>query len=156
MGSQLAPEAAQSPAAVVDSASIPLVEMTFSALSTSSRLTVLQARVLLAIHEHGSTNLQDLAVQLGVSTSSASRVVDRLVVAGLLSRGSAPHSRREIALSLTARGGRVLEGFHARRRKAIHAVLTELSEQDQDALVSGLQAFTLAASGVSRNPHVTG
>lgn len=135
-----------SEAEIVDLASIALVEMTFSALSSFSRLTVLQARVLLAIHQHGSTNLQDLSIQLGVSTSSASRVVDRLVVAGLLSRVSAAHSRREIALTLTRRGDQVLADFHRRRRSAIQAVLSQLSQAEQTALVAGLEAFARAAA----------
>jgi DNA-binding MarR family transcriptional regulator len=136
---------ASSDAEIVDLASVALVEMTFAALSESSRLTVLQTRVLLNIHEHGSTNLQDLSVRLGVSTSSASRVVDRLVLAGLLSRVSAAHSRREIALTLTPRGDQVLAEFHERRRSAIEAALNQLSEGEQTALVAGLEAFARAA-----------
>jgi DNA-binding MarR family transcriptional regulator len=133
-------------AEIIDLASIALVEMTFAALSQSSRLTVLQTRVLLTIHQHGSTNLQDLSTRLAVSTSSASRVVDRLVLAGLLSRVSAPHSRREIALTLTSRGNQVLAEFHDRRRAAIEAAMNRLSPAERTALVAGLEAFAREAA----------
>jgi DNA-binding MarR family transcriptional regulator len=134
-------------AASVDEASIPLVEMTVAALSATSQLTVLQVRVLLAIDQHGSTNLQDLADRLAISPSSASRLVDRLVDARLLHRGPAVHSRREITLSLTSHGGKVLRTFRRLRQEAIQGVLAQMPPEDQSSLVRGLESFSRVASG---------
>jgi DNA-binding MarR family transcriptional regulator len=133
-------------AASVDEASIPLVEMTIAALSATSQLTVLQVRVLLTVDQHGATNLQDLADQLRISAPSASRLVDRLVDAQLLTRGPAAHSRREITLSLTAHGSRVLRDFRRLRQEAIQQVLVQMPPDDQSSLVRGLESFALAAS----------
>jgi DNA-binding MarR family transcriptional regulator len=135
-------------AATVDEASIGLVEMTVAALSATSQLTVLQVRVLLAIDQHGPTNLQDLADRLRISAPSASRLIDRLVDARLLRRGRAVHSRREITLSLTAHGSRVLRTFRQLRQEAIQEVLTRMPPEDQLSLVRGLESFSRVASQV--------
>jgi DNA-binding MarR family transcriptional regulator len=128
-------------AASVDAASIALVELTVAALA-ASHLTVLQVRVLLAIDQHGDTNLQDLADRLGVSASSASRLVDRLVDARLVRRGPAIHSRREIRLSLTSKGSKVLAVFRRLRQEAIEKVLEQMPTKDQLSLIRGLESFS--------------
>jgi DNA-binding MarR family transcriptional regulator len=120
--------------------------MTVAALSATSPLTVLQVRVLLTIDQHGATNLQDLADRLAISAPSASRLVDRLVEADFLSRGPAAHSRREITLSLTPHGTRVLRDFRRLRQEAIEEVLVQMPPEDQSLLVRGLESFSRAAS----------
>jgi len=134
------------PAASVDAGSIPLLELTVAALSATSQLTVLQVRVLLSVDQHGATKLQDLAERLGISAPSASRLVDRLVDAQFLSRGPAAHSRREITLSLTSHGSRVLRTFRRLRQEAIEEILAQMAPEDQSSLVRGLESFSRAAS----------
>lgn len=136
-------------AASVDASSIPLVEMTVAALSATSQLTVLQVRVLLAIDQHGAMNLQDLADCLRISAPSASRLVDRLVDAQMLSRGTAVHSRREIRLSLTAHGRKVLRSFRKIRQGAIEEVLGRMPREDQSSLVRGLESFSEVAARIA-------
>jgi DNA-binding MarR family transcriptional regulator len=138
-------------ATTVDEASIPLVEMTVAALSATSQLTVLQVRVLLAIDQHGPTNLQDLAERLLISSPSASRLIDRLVDGRLLTRGPAVHSRREITVSLTSHGSEVLRTFRRLRQEAIEEVLIQMPPDDQMSLVRGLESFSRVAA--QRGPY---
>lgn len=131
-----------SDAAVIEGASLALAEMTIAALSSSpGGLSALQMRVLLAVERHGPLNLSAMARRLDVSVPSASRLVDRLVDAGLLTRGVAAHSRREVALTVSPKGRRSLTALRRRREAAINKVLGKMSDQDRSALLVGLRAF---------------
>jgi DNA-binding MarR family transcriptional regulator len=56
-------------------------------------------------------NLVGLADAMGISVSTASRMVDRLVAARWVRRVPSPSNRREVAVSLTAGGHRILEHY---------------------------------------------
>lgn len=129
----------------VEEASLALVEMTLSALAVGRGLSPLQMRLLVAVDRHGPLNLSALAARLDQSVPSASRLVDRLVDAGLVRRGPARHSRREVALSLTPGGRRALDRLRGARRAAIARVLVGMSASERKALVTGLRAFAVAA-----------
>jgi DNA-binding MarR family transcriptional regulator len=132
-------------AGAVEVASLALVEMTMTALAASGNLSPLQMRLLLVVDRHAPLNLSALARHLDQSIPSASRLVDRLVESGLVRRGAAPHSRREVALTLTAKGRRALGRLREIRQRAIADVLARMTATDREALVSGLTAFAAAA-----------
>lgn len=134
-------------AGTVEEASLALVEMTLAALAAVEGISSLQLRMLLLVDRHPHSNLSSVAARMEMSVPSASRLVDRLVEAGLLDRRDAPHSRREVALSLTARGTRALADLRRSRRQAITAVLDTMSDEQRRALVGGLTAFASAAAG---------
>jgi DNA-binding MarR family transcriptional regulator len=129
----------------VEEASLALVEMTLAALSAVEGISSLQLRMLLLVDRHPHSNLSSVATRMEMSVPSASRLVDRLVEAGLLDRRDAPHSRREVALSLTARGNRALADLRRARRQAIGTVLESMSDDERRALVAGLTAFATVA-----------
>lgn len=132
-------------AATIEMLSLPLAEMTITALSAGAGLSALQMRVLLAVDRSTHINLAALADALEVSRPSASRVVDRLVEADLLDRAVAPHDRREIRLTVTRRGRAAIGQLRRRRRNAISAVLTKMTPPERDALAIGITAFARAA-----------
>jgi len=115
------------------------------ALAGTRDLSLLQMRLLLVVDRHAPLNLSALAERLDQSIPSASRLVDRLVDAGLVRRMPAPHSRREIALTLTGKGSRALSRLRQIRERAIADVLSRMTPADRLALVSGLTAFATAA-----------
>ena len=137
--------AASAGAAAVEDASLALVEMTLSGLANAKGVSTLQLRTMLVVDRHSPLNLSTLAEHLDLSVPSASRLVDRMVEAGLVQRSTAEHSRREVALGLTLRGRRALDGLRRDRREAIAAVLKLMAARDRDALVAGLAAFASAA-----------
>lgn len=132
-------------AATVEDSSLALVEMTLAGLAAASGVSVLQLRVLLVADRHAPLNLSALAERLDVSAPSASRLVDRMVEAGLISRAVSPRSRRELSLTLTTRGRRALAQLRRTRRQAIDRVLSAMSPADRAALVAGMSAFAEAA-----------
>ena len=99
----------------------------------------------MVIGHHGSLNLNQLADELGVIPSSASRLCDRLVAAGFLDRKVSEQNRREVVLTLRPEGQRLLETIEHDRRDALGDVLNGMRPGGRKALLSGLEAFTEVA-----------
>ncbi|MCU1677322.1 MAG: transcriptional regulator [Frankiales bacterium] len=106
-----------------------------------------QLRALLYISRAGTTNLTQLAESLGAMLSSASRLCERLVAAGLVQRTASAANRRELTLSLSSDGARLLERLEAKRRDDIAGILDRMPAAARSALLSGLEAFSVAAEG---------
>jgi DNA-binding MarR family transcriptional regulator len=110
-----------------------------------ARVSAPQVRALRAIDQHGPLNLNQLADKLGVLPSSASRLCDRLVAAGLIAREFSVNSRREITLTLHPAGSQLLAALQAARRTEIAAVLNGMTPTGARALLRGLREFAAAA-----------
>ena len=74
----------------------------------SDVVTPQQLRVLVLAAGQPGLNLSAVAADLDVHPSNASRVVDRLVDAGLLVRAEAPDDRRHVRLALSPSGRTLL------------------------------------------------
>jgi DNA-binding MarR family transcriptional regulator len=78
-------------------------------------LTGAQADALVVIGQAGPLSLQELGELLIAEAGHPSRLVDRLVEAGLVDRRAADEDRRRIVLSLTAAGRRQVKRIQAAR-----------------------------------------
>ncbi|ELS51304.1 putative transcriptional regulator [Streptomyces viridochromogenes Tue57] len=107
-------------------------------------VTLPQFRMLVVLSTQGATNLVALAELLQVAPSTAMRMVDRLIAAGLADRQINPDNRRETLLQLTADGRRMVEDVTARRRAEIAAIVERLAPTQRAALVDALTAFNEA------------
>lgn len=134
-------EGRRSLAARVEVAARALLSIsTRASMELPDSVSMTQLRALGAVDEHGPCTLNIFADALMVSTSSASRLVDRLTAAGLLDRQPSPTSRREVRLQITPRGRRLLHQ-HTLARQALFAdVLRGMPARDVRALLRGLQA----------------
>lgn len=115
-----------------------------SLASCEDRVTLPQFRLLVVLSSHGSAKLVQLAEQLAVNPSTAMRMVDRLVAAGLVDRRTNPVNRRETVLSLTEDGGELVADVTARRRAEIRSVVERLSSNERAALIGALHTFSEA------------
>ncbi len=79
------------------------------AIDENLDLTYNQYKTLLSLSGMGVCTLNSLSRDLGVATSSASQMVDRLVAMGLVQRSPGSKDRRQIILSATAEGEALLE-----------------------------------------------
>jgi DNA-binding MarR family transcriptional regulator len=109
--------------------------------AVDEQVTLPQFRMLVVLSAHGETKLAALARHLGVNPSTAMRMVDRLVAAGLLDRQVNPADRRENVLRLTAPGHRVVDEVTAHRRAGIAAIVTRMPADQRAGLVVALRAF---------------
>ncbi|WP_329201251.1 MULTISPECIES: MarR family winged helix-turn-helix transcriptional regulator [unclassified Streptomyces] len=113
--------------------------------NTPPRLSALQVRALLAVRRCPGVNLSRLADMVGVSVPAGSRLCDRLEAAGFLRRERAATDRREIGLFLTRDGGDSLHLLSELRAADLRAVLQRMSNEEREALLAGLRAYTRAA-----------
>jgi DNA-binding MarR family transcriptional regulator len=113
------------------------------------RVTLPQLRVMVMLASRGPLNLSSIAESLGVHPSNASRACDRLVIAGLLNRSDDPADRRNLLLTLTEDGTRLVHEVNASRRAAISEVLDSMPARRRQSLVSALTAFANAAGELS-------
>ena len=79
------------------------------AVDETMDLTYNQYKALLSLSDMGPCTLNALSRELDVATSSASQMVDRLVVMGLVDRSAADGDRRSIVLTSSANGEKLLE-----------------------------------------------
>jgi len=105
-----------------------------------------QMRALLIIESAGSLNLSRLAGALGASASAASRLVDRMQLAELLTRDRAAASRREIVLVPTESGRRLAEWVRGRRRAALGELLQAMTPDGRAALARGLRELAVGTA----------
>ncbi|GGX41573.1 MarR family winged helix-turn-helix transcriptional regulator [Streptomyces fructofermentans] len=110
------------------------------------RVTLPQFRMLVVLSMHGATKLVTLAEQLQVAPSTAMRMLDRLIAAGLADRRTNPDSRRETVLQLTEEGRRAVADVMARRRAEISVIVERLSPEQRVSLIEALNAFSEAGA----------
>src|SRR5690242_1543163 len=117
-----------------------------SLAEVEERVTLPQFRMLVVLALRGATKLVALADLLQVAPSTAMRMVDRLIAAGLADRRANPDNRRETLLQLTEEGRRIVADVTARRRAEIAAIVERLRPADRLALIEALGAFNEAGA----------
>ncbi|MTD52633.1 MarR family winged helix-turn-helix transcriptional regulator [Amycolatopsis pithecellobii] len=113
-----------------------------SIAAVDESITIPQFRLLVVLGSHGPLKLTALAEFLAVNPSTATRMVDRLVAAGLVNREANPASRRELVVSLTGTGAAVVRDVTQRRRKEISRIVGRMAPSTRRGLVRALNAFT--------------
>jgi DNA-binding MarR family transcriptional regulator len=125
-------------------ASRALVAVSARSIATAGGVTLPQYRMLVVL-AGDPTNLTTLAAHLDVAASTALRMVDRLVTAGLVERTVRPDNRRETHLSLTVAGRRTVRTVTARRRRDISTVIDTMEAEQRAGLAYAMAAFADAA-----------
>lgn len=142
------PRSASSADAVTDAvltASRLLVAVSARSIAAvDESITLPQFRLLVVLSTQGAVKLMQVADQLGVAPSTATRMIDRLLAAGLVDREINPHSRREVVVSLSQAGQAVVRQVTQRRRRDIARIVGRMPEQHRQGLVEVLEAFSNA------------
>jgi DNA-binding MarR family transcriptional regulator len=115
-----------------------------SLASVEETLTLPQFRMLVVLDTRGAMNISRLGEHLDVIPSTAMRMVDRLVAAGMLEREPNPANRREILINLTDAGRQVVFEATERRRAEIARIVAAMPPAQRSRLVRALNAFTEA------------
>ncbi len=101
---------------------------------TEVGITMAQAKVLYVVMAAGELRMSELAARLGVGSSSASGLADRLVELGLLRRHDDPDDRRQVVVTTTPEAVALLERFRELDQRQLRALLVRL-DADELALV---------------------
>ncbi|MDH0649586.1 bifunctional helix-turn-helix transcriptional regulator/GNAT family N-acetyltransferase [Pseudomonas sp. GD03858] len=99
---------------------------------------------LLELGERGALTAGQLVQALGLEKSSVSRMVAKLIQSGELEEGEGEQDGRTKQLRLTAQGRRSLEEIHAYGQLQVSSALTPLTQQEQQAIAQGLNAYAQA------------
>lgn len=110
---------------------------------TEQALTVAQGATLsqlaaLRVLASGGSSVTGLATALGTHRSSASRMVDRLVAAGLAEKAPSPTSQREVVVTATAKGRSAAQAVARSRLTALSRLLRPLGEEDRQVVAGAL------------------
>jgi DNA-binding MarR family transcriptional regulator len=108
-------------------------------------VTLTQFRTLVVLESNGEIQLNRLASLLDVTSSTAMRMIDRLLAADLVTRRDNPENRREVLLGLTPAGRRIVGKVTAKRRDEITRVVTRMPASQRVSLITALRAFADAA-----------
>jgi DNA-binding MarR family transcriptional regulator len=100
-----------------------------------------QADCLEVIALRGSCTMSELAAELRVDASAATRTVRRLVDGGYVSRATAPSDARAVVVTLTDAGRDLGKEIGRRSLEAVLAILAEFTPQEQEQLADLLERF---------------
>ena len=108
-------------------------------------VTVTQFRTLVVLSSRSGTTLRALAEALDVNSSTAQRMVEKLVAAGLVSRRTGEADRRSVSIELTDAGGQVVRRVTERRRREIGRIVRRMPVESRADFVTAVDAFGDAA-----------
>lgn len=117
-----------------------------SIASVDESVTLPQFRLLAMLATLGPLKLTTLADRLEVNPSTATRMADRLIAAGLVSRQVNPTSRREVIAEVTTTGARMVQQVTQHRRDGIARIIAGMPVNYRRKLIEVLEMFNEAAS----------
>lgn len=107
----------------------------------SGAVTFAQMRVLWVIEMEGASPQGDVARRLGVSNSTMTEVVDRLVRGGYVRREESSRDRRRVVLNLRPRGRSMLADYAKRRRERFEKLASVVGKGDIDRIARALETL---------------
>lgn len=107
---------------------------------------------LRVLHDHDSLSLKELSARIGVDQGALSRMIERLLVRGLVSRRANPLSRREIAIALTAKGRQLVPRLAREADENDRAFFRTLTVPQQKAFLATIK--TLLAANQTETPQI--
>ena len=128
-------------------ASQMMVAVAARSLDTAAAdVTLPQFRVLVMLSLRGAQRPGDLAADLAVEPSTATRMCDRLVRKDLVSRTHSTQDRRTVVVELAPSGQELVSTVMHRRRREFERLATAVPAEQLDAVVSALGVL-IEASG---------
>jgi DNA-binding MarR family transcriptional regulator len=119
-----------------------------SLASAQDDVTLPQYRALVVLASRGAQTVGQLAEELDVHPSTATRMCDRLVSKRLITRVQSEANRRETNISLSAAGRRLVDDVTERRRAEITKIVNRIPAKLTEPMVAALVAFADAAGEV--------
>jgi DNA-binding MarR family transcriptional regulator len=93
--------------------------------------------------------MSDLAHQLGISPSTLSSLVDRLVESGFVNRSADSRDRRTVLVSLAPAGDQLLDQFNELGTDALRSLLEQLTDSEIVTVNNAIDLLVAAARRVA-------
>jgi DNA-binding MarR family transcriptional regulator len=111
---------------------------------TEVGITMAQAKVLYVVMAAGELRMSELAARLGIGSSSASGLADRLVELGLLRRHDDIADRRQVVVTTTPEAEALLERFRELNQRQLRELLGQLDPDELEAVKVSLEILDSA------------
>lgn len=115
-------------------------------------ITMPQAKVLYLLRASGELHMSELVIRLGVSLSTVSGLVDRVVEAGLAVRHEDRADRRQVVVGLTPAGVDFIDRFRELNAREMRGLLQLLDDAELDSVRRALVALGGAADRRAASP----
>jgi DNA-binding MarR family transcriptional regulator len=112
-------------------------------------VTMAQAKILRLLETEGELHMSELVRRLGISLSTLSGHVDRLVLQGLVIRRDDPADRRQVLISPTPAAFELFERFHELNRAQLRRLLETLSRDERLDVVRAFHHMSRAIEASS-------
>ncbi len=129
---------------------------TKSLAETSNEVTLAQYRSMVVLSECGSATVVKLSDAVGVTPPTATRMCDRLLKKGLISREVSKDDRREMNLQLTDQGKELIDRVTEGRRAAMNELLAKLPASDYEDLAEVFSRFADSIGNAPEQDWTTG
>lgn len=107
-------------------------------LMRGNDLSYSEFTAIMQVFTLGQMKIADIAQATGLTHNAASRLVDRLVQAGYVSRAEDAQDRRQKRIELTPVGHALPEGLHTATIDAYRDVLSKLPNETRDRLAKAM------------------
>jgi DNA-binding MarR family transcriptional regulator len=105
---------------------------------TKSPYSLSEARVLYELAHHDDLAAKEIGIELGLDPGYLSRIVQNFDEKGLITRKPLATDRRQVRLSLTAKGRQVFAKLNQSSHDEVAAMLAPLSDQDGARLTDAM------------------
>jgi DNA-binding MarR family transcriptional regulator len=110
-----------------------------------SDVTLPQYRALVVLASRGPQRVVDISAELGVNSSTGTRMCERLVRKGLVRRERSVTDRRVVRLTLTPSGEYLVQEVTRRRRSELVRVVDAVPEVWHEPLTAALRSLAVTA-----------
>jgi DNA-binding MarR family transcriptional regulator len=139
------------------SASRVLVAIAARSLAdVGEEVTLTQYRSLVVLASRGPQGVAALAEAVAVTPPTASRMCDRLVKKGLVTRRTDRRDRRQVRIALSPGGRLLVDAVTARRRQEIERLVGSIPEDSRAGVVAALAHLSQTAGEVPEQDWSTG
>ena len=140
------PEVTPGTAEVLQAATRMLAGVALRSLdSLDTAVTLPQFRLLAVLADPGPVPSGRAAKALGLDPSTVTRLADRMVAAGHVTRGTDPRHRGVVTLALTPSGRDLAAAADAWRRRELARVMARLTPAEQETVTTALGLLVKAA-----------
>jgi DNA-binding MarR family transcriptional regulator len=140
------PKLAPGTAEVLQAATRMLAGVALRSLDVlDAAVTLPQFRLLAVLAGLGPVPSGQAARTLGLDPSTVTRLADRMVAAGHVTRGTDPRHRGVVTLALTPSGSALVAAADAWRRHELARIMARLAPAEQEAVTAALGLLVGAA-----------
>lgn len=122
--------------------------------SQSYGYTPAQLMILKFVFENQPVTLSEISKEIGLSNSTTSGIIDRLVNQGMLERKRSEQDRRVVYITPTQKAKELRDKIHSYKEQFFQNLTARLSDEDKIQMVTSLQKLYSLLKGISvENPN---